>query len=267
MNRKENIMKARRIAVLALIALVLPLGVAQAATTNCNPAVDLFGCIVSGSGSVGLQVENSWVGGTALAGLTSGDGITIGVFGQADSDSGHGVRGLATTDGTGVSGRSDSGTGVSGRSDSGTGVDGYSLESNGVFGDSGGIGSGVVGRSLRGFAMEARGHTFQSLTSGGWVKALVRMQGSTLSRCYNSQSPSNPTNCNLFTIAGGAGNYTITFPFQVNNRYVVVTAESVADSPRCCMIQYDFPASNQVRVRTWDHNGIAIDRAFSLVVF
>jgi hypothetical protein len=118
--------------------------------------------------------------------------------------------------------------------------------------------------------MVALGPASQTLQDGGWVKALVRMQSSRLSRCYNSQafSTSDAATCNGFSIVGGSGNYTITFPFtRVNDRYVVVTTESVADSPRCCLVQYDFPATNQVRVRTWDHNGVAIDRAFSLVIF
>jgi hypothetical protein len=138
----------------------------------------------------------------------------------------------------------------------------------GVFGDSG-YGKAVYGNSADGFAFAANGHAQQQLWNSGWVKALVRMGGSRLSRCFNSQTESRAAadSCNGFSIAGGGGNYTITFPFEINNRYLAITAESVADSPRCCMIQYDFPANNQVRVRTWDHNGAAIDRAFSLVVF
>jgi hypothetical protein len=231
-------MKARRIAVLALIALVLPLGVARATTSGCTPATDLFGCVVSGSGLSGLQVWNS------------ADGpATVAIFGS--SNGGVGVVGAG------------GGIGVHGISNSGT------LGGTGVFAESGGSGTGLLAQSTLGYAIVAHGSTQQGRSDGGWVKALVRMAGSTLSRCYNSQTstPSTAATCNSFSITGASGNYTITFPFQVNDRYLVVTAESVADTPRCCIIQYDFPANNQVRVRTWDHNGAAIDRAFSLVVF
>jgi hypothetical protein len=245
-EQKESKMNVRRVAVLALIGLLLPLSVVQAQTTGCT-LPNLFGCLVSGSGPVGLRVTNSQTDARSLSGVNSAtSGNTVGVHGQVNSPHGVGVLGQSL---------------LNASNSQGIGVLGFTSSPNGA---------GVEGSSSTGFAMRAIGNTRQNRDRGGWVKALVRMHSSTLSRCYNSQALSGgdaSANCNGFSISGDDGNYIITFPFQVNDRYVVVTSESVADIPRCCMVQYDFPASNQVRVRTWDQNGLPISRAFSLVIF
>jgi hypothetical protein len=159
------------------------------------------------------------------------------------------------------------GIGVYGLHDgSGWGVYGTAPSGIGVYGDSS-SGTGVYGGSISGYAMAADGNAWQARTSGGWVKALAHVAGGGLNRCYAAGDLGPITSCGSFSISGSAGNYTITFPFQVNDRFVSVTAESVATSPRCCLVQYDFPATNQVRVRTWDENGSAIDRAFNIVIF
>lgn len=152
----------------------------------------------------------------------------------------------------------------------GNGIQGISTGQIGVVGANLGGGVGVLGNSPTGFAMKAEGSTAQTRSSGGWVKAMVRVAASALSRCFNTlaASAAGAESCTGFVLAGSAGSYTVTFPFQVDDRFVSVTAESViVGPPRCCMIQYNFPASNQVRVRTWDESGNAVDRGFSLVVF
>jgi len=54
----------------------------------------------------------------------------------------------------------------------------------------------------------------------------------------------------------------------VNDRFLQATFESAAAGPPgCCMVQYEFPAANQVRIHTWDGNGLPLDRAFSIVIF
>jgi len=254
------------VTLLAVIGVVLPLGIAQAVTANCNPATDLYGCIVQGGNQAhGLRVEHTAPSGTGIIGYATSatTGTTIGLHGRTDATEGLGVYGQAAAAnglGIGVKGYASSarGEGVEGVSDSGIGVAARSTS-----------GTGLLAVSGTGFAVRANGTTTQNRAKGGWVKALVKMAGGTLRRCYNSQAANGTAaeTCNGFSIAGGAGNYTVTLPFQVNDRFVMVTPESVANSPRCCMVQYDFPAPNQVRVRTWDHNGTAIDRAFSLAIF
>jgi hypothetical protein len=130
---------------------------------------------------------------------------------------------------------------------------------------------GVVGHTNGGFAMAAGGPVQQSMSWGGWIKGSVRVSGGALNRCFNSQAITGDTanSCDNFSIAGSAGDYTLNFPFAISDRYVVVTPESsVAGPPRCCLVQYNFTATEtEVRIRTWTDDGSAADRAFTVVIF
>jgi hypothetical protein len=114
-------------------------------------------------------------------------------------------------------------------------------------------GVGVRADAVRGgWAMLARGSVAQDTEAGGWMKALVRVYGNGLSRCFRGDIDSNgdTTSCAPpWAITGSGGTTTVTFPFQVDQRYVVVTPEYAAATP--ITASYDFPAPNQVRVRTW----------------
>jgi hypothetical protein len=145
-----------------------------------------------------------------------------------------------------------------------------SLSGGGIFSASA-TQTAVHGFSSLGIAMKATGAIAQDRETGGWLKGLVRMLGGAPNRCYNSQGSNRAQveSCTGFSITGSAGSYIVTFPFRVDDRYVVVTAESTdTGPPRCCMVQYNFTGTNtQVQVRTWDETGAAIDRAFTLAVF
>jgi hypothetical protein len=113
-------------------------------------------------------------------------------------------------------------------------------------------GAAVIAEAAPGAsALYADGPVRQTRTHGGFVKALVRMSGNALSRCFDGYANDFPAaeTCASFAISGSNGVTTVTFPFQVDDRFVVVTPEYAASSP--VMASYDFTASNQVRVRTW----------------
>jgi hypothetical protein len=121
-------------------------------------------------------------------------------------------------------------------------------------------------------AVKATANAQQDRSSGGWMKALVREGAGQLSRCFNSQAAdaASVATCTGFSITGSNGDFTVTFPFTVNDRFVSVTAESndgPPTAPACCLVQYNFPTPSSVRVRTWDANGAVINRAWSMVVF
>jgi hypothetical protein len=93
-------------------------------------------------------------------------------------------------------------------------------------------------------------------------------------RCFRgdeSAQPATANSCTGFSRAvgpNGAGESIITFPFQVNDRFVVVTPRWAGLS--AVTATYEFPGSNQIQVRTWRCNadGCAlVDSAFSLIVF
>jgi len=225
-----------------------------------------------GTGSIALGIANGGVGNAQLAGgSVSGDKIALPLFLQTLQAGPNVISAIHQGGGTGLLGSSPqgSGTGVNGQG-AAVGVSGSSSAGVAVYG-SGDNGVGVEGNSVgNGLAMKALGTASQQRDRGGWVKALVRMSGGALSRCFNSQATTRTgaESCTGFSITGAAGNYLLTFPFNVDDRYVQATAESsIAGSPGCCMVQYFFPAANQVRIITWDGNGFPLDRGFSVIVF
>jgi hypothetical protein len=166
-----------------------------------------------------------------------------------------------------------SGTGVLGRG-SRHGIVGQSNDGTGVVGEGGRPIQATAGEvNTDGFAMGARGNAWQTRTRGGWVKAMYDSSNAG-ERCFRGDEAAQPTTANSCTgfsrVVGpnGAGESIITFPFQVNDRFVVVTPRWGGLS--AVTATYEFPGSNQIQVRTWRCNadGCAlVDSAFSLVVF
>jgi hypothetical protein len=159
--------------------------------------------------------------------LTSRTGLVApytesGVTGRAEGTT-------ANTDYYGVYGFG-SDAGVYGESDTGTGVyaDGQTY---GVYAESSGLWSTAVYASGNPTAIYADGNVWQSNTTSGLVKAGVNAYcdstGSTINRSF-----ANITMGPGITIANGAseGRCTIDFPFDINARFWVVTAEH--DQPR-----------------------------------
>jgi hypothetical protein len=138
-------------------------------------------------------------------------------------------------------------------------------------------GTAVSGLSASGFAMQSLGNTRQSRNKGGWVKAMFRYAGgsNTCFRGDDGASGASANSCSGFSHAitpgSVAGDWTITFPFTVNDRFIVVTPQWGGSSAVTTAIE--FPAANQVRVRTWAFGGATVsgfvltDMAFTLVVF
>jgi hypothetical protein len=93
-----------------------------------------------------------------------------------------------------------------------------------------------------------------AVTGTGTAMALVRYFGGALSRCYRGDldaSSANVDSCAApWALSGSGGETIVTFPFRVDDRFVVVTPE-FAGSGVPAMASYDFPASNQIRVRTY----------------
>jgi hypothetical protein len=206
---------------------------------------------VWGNGTFGL------VGGGTQGGVwaTTGNPSGSGVYGQ-NTGGGRGIYGTSTT-GTGVYGRhadlegaepgvqgdtnstAAGATGVLGRvtvsqsgpssagvrginsgASNGIGVWGSHAGSGwGVYGQSA-SGVGVVGRSDQGYAFAATGHTSQSLSGGGWVKAMVMVltgQQDNIAQCFNSQIPGSLAasgDCGITYSTNGTGVVRLTFHFQ-----------------------------------------------------
>jgi len=103
-----------------------------------------------------------------------------------------------------------------------------------------------------GTALRAIGHTKQQRAYGGLIKAIVRVFGDALTRCFRGDEEitnEDASSCTGFSVSGSGGANTVTFPFQVNDRYVVITPEHDVSVP--VFSTYSFTAANQVLVRTW----------------
>ena len=170
-----------------------------AATVTTSAATGGVSATMSGTGNSIAAVEGS-------ATATGAAGFTFGVIGQSASDQGRGVFGLAP---------------------GATGV--------GVIGETtGSSGTGVVGKTLngQGWAFGATGNAQQDRGSGGWVKAMVSVNGSSapykILHCYNSTLPGStattpPCGINLTEVA--YAQYDLDFGFEVDDRFFTVSAE------------------------------------------
>ena len=230
--------------------------------TNVTPGTGLTG---GGTGAVLLGIASGGVGTAELAdAAVTGSKISVpltayGSFSglgiiQAVNDApyGIGLRGFADNQGSGVEGSSAYGVGVYGFGPLGVGVRGQA--------------------STGGIAMEAYGSTRQTRDRGGWIKGLARQVGGAFTRCYDSQAADGAAaeSCGKFTVSvSSPGDYTVTFPFTLDDRFVLVTTESAdAGPPRCCLVQYNFTNFvTQVRVRIWDSAGNPVARSFTIAVF
>jgi hypothetical protein len=234
--------------------------------------IGMLGQTARGIGVAGSHSDITGGGPGVYGETNSTDSNAPALVGKVNSQSpgsfSAGVRGINQ-------GTAGSGIGVYGSQDgSGWGVYGHTPDGRGVYGDSPN-GKGVVGSSGSGFAMQAIGNTMQSIDKGGWVKAMFRYTGAGNS-CFRGDSAaagSAANTCDNFvrTVGpGGAGESIITFPFNVSDRFVLVTPQWGGSFG--VTVTIEFPAPNQVQVRTWSFGSATVsgwflvDSAFTLVV-
>ncbi|MBX3024099.1 hypothetical protein KF840_04230 [bacterium] len=229
----------------------------------------VFGDSYSGEG-----VHGESLSGTGVAGITgAGAADTAGVYGASSNPTGVGTRGDGAT---GVYGRSTVGSGIGVRGEAtasgGTGVSGSSAAGPGVSGtSSSNTGAGVVAvNSGTGPAIAAQGNAVQSLAAGGWVKAMLYVEGNrTISRCYNSQATGAAVftpPCGFQVSAGATGGYPITAPFDINNRFISATPANSGLAQTNLNISINAPRVFYVTIQTND-DGDSIDASFALFIF
>jgi len=154
---------------------------------------------------------------TGSATATGAAGYTFGVFGQSASNTGRGVFGLSTgSGGVGVIGENNNGPGI--------GVVGKALP--------GSTGVGVYGSGPIGFQTDS--NVQQSRTAGGWVKAMIVINGlettPSIVHCFNSTlsgSAATTPPCGFTTgrECNCAGSVYINFGFEIDDRFWSVTAD------------------------------------------
>jgi hypothetical protein len=193
-----------------------------------------YGVLGTSSFGVAIWGESSGVS----AGATGPDGV----HGVTHSDQGSGVAGLNTAEGgVGIYGQGIA-YGVYGQAaidgqllPRGTGVYGTSFAGAGVAGTSS-QGPGVSGTSTAGPAFSAVGNVQQDRGSGGWVKAMMYVNGSTppyeIVRCFNSTltgSLATTPPCGFGLVEDQIGIYTNDFGFKISDRFILASQDVATD--------------------------------------
>jgi hypothetical protein len=185
---------------------------------------------------------------TASLGVT-GTSSAVGVYGESTGTASgdNGVQGVTLAGpGSGVAGFNNSGAaggiGVYGQGD--TGMYAYG-NTTGVYGH---------GASY-GFATD--GNVQQARTAGGWVKAMVVIQGVkapyTIPNCFNSTlggAAATTPPCGFTLAEVQPGEFTVGLGFEVDDRFISATLE-------CCFSYgvapiYASPSGSNLTVFTWD---------------
>jgi hypothetical protein len=185
---------------------------------------------------------------TASLGVT-GSSTAVGVYGESNGTASgdNGVQGVTFAGpGSGVAGFNNSGApgsiGVYGQGD--TAVYAY------------GTTTGVYGHGSS-YGLATDGNVQQARTGGGWVKAMVVIQGIkapyTIPNCFNSTlggAAATTPPCGFTLAEVQPGEFTVGFGFEVDDRFVSATLE-------CCFSYgvapvYVSPSGTDLTVFTWD---------------
>jgi hypothetical protein len=255
-----------------------------------------------------LKVTNTASsGGRAIQGTSAhGQGVyghsgsNAGVVG--DSDTFDGIFGVSNDQThAGVSGHGDGGgygvwaeggntlfhtAAIHGQSIAGNGVEGTSGKNtaSGVYGQNDSTGYGVAGRanngtgvlgdSSNGWAINASGNATQSRSGGGFVKAMAFVStgaADQIKQCFNSQLPPGQAtsgDCGITYSSRGTGIYDIDFGFNVSDRIVSVTPANA-----CCNVARELDAfpfggqPNKLEVTSHNANGNLDHSSFYILVY
>jgi hypothetical protein len=178
-------------------------------TTDSNGALRVANTSTGTGNGVVASGANGGFGVWAAGGDASKNKAAI----HGQSGAGNAVEGISGKDtASGVYGQNNStGFGVAGRSANGT---------------------GVMGDSSSGWAMQAFGNVTQTRGQSGFVKAMAYVNplntfGDHVGRCFNSQRPpgqATTNDCGITYTRVGLGKFELDFGFAVNDRFALVTA-------------------------------------------
>ncbi|MBE0544787.1 MAG: hypothetical protein IH623_25905 [Verrucomicrobia bacterium] len=149
-----------------------------------------------------------------------------------------------------------------------------------VYGNATGTGGiGVYGRSTSGTAVFAEGNAVQVRDKGGFVKAMAYIDpflpaNQYVVRCYNSQQAGSAVStapCGITVTRSSEGHYRINFGFNVEDRFVSLTAQASLDFARGVMVGMIASVSGSVVevffTRSRDDLGTTYDSRFHIVVY
>jgi len=135
----------------------------------------------------------------------------------------------------------------------------------------------VQGEATTGFGIAATGNASQSMSKGGWVKAMLVVNttlpaGQQITRCFNSQAigaAATTPPCGLSATGVAVGAWQIGFPVDVASRFASVTTSNSfnVDAISTGLI-YGFPNSNSLTLQFGYPNGNLTNPAeFTVIVY
>jgi hypothetical protein len=215
-------------------------GRSEATGDGTTHGLNGFSSTNQGSGVYG----ESTVSGHGVLGVASGasgQGVWGESFGTSFDSNGQGADGVHgqshTSAGSGVAGLNDDPNGVgvfaqgTGYYSAGSGYGVYGVGNTGVYGASAN-GNGVFGTSSGGFGFSTDSNVQQARTAGGWVKAMLWINGgnATIPRCFNSTltgAAATTPPCGFAMDKTGVGDYIVVFNFEVDDRYFSINQAGV----------------------------------------
>jgi hypothetical protein len=244
------------------------------------------GAYAATGGNFILGQSNSAGAPTVLSSPTTNSAGALKVANTNTSTAGRGITAVGGAGGFGLwaSGgdASQNKAAVHGQSTAGNAVEGISGKNiaSGVYGQNNSTGFGVAGRSTNGtgvmgdssagWAMQAFGNATQSRTGNGFVKAMayaVPFQADPIPRCFNSQLPPSQAtsgDCGITFTRVDTGKYLLHFNFKVDDRFL---SASMGCSI-CTAGVVSTPGPNDVTV--WIRRAMTedfIDEDFSILVY
>jgi hypothetical protein len=195
-------------------------------------------------GQISFPFGNVGIGGTfaPIAKLDARGGSGTGVYGESaatNTASQAGVYGKGTgSGGIGVVGEANVANAV--------GVLGVSSSQGGV---------GLYARNTGGgYGIYSENNVGQNRDMGGFVKAMIYVQqDGTILRCFNGLTNVSTGNCGFSVISNFNGKYLVNFNFQVDDRFISLTARN----PDAFFVhvgatfQFPFGEPNKVKVQTF----------------
>jgi hypothetical protein len=238
--------------VISLVALFVAFGGTTYAATGGNfilgkqNSASTATQLSSGAGNA-LKVTNTTAHGGVWASGGSAANNAAAVHGQ--STAGNAVEGISGKNtASGVYGQNNStGFGVAGRSTSGT---------------------GIMGDSSGGWAVQAFGHAKQTRTGGGFVKAMAYVDpndsSDPIKQCFNSQQPAGQAtsgNCGITAFNTTTGRTDVDFGFAINDRFAMGMAAGAST------VVGAFPLTQTALAVAERLGGQPIDATFYIFVF
>ncbi len=241
-------------------------------TGTAGASIGVEGVTNAGSYAV-AGVNNSSTNGIGVYGLSSGTlGDSAGVWGTSQTGYAPGVEGVNTStdpNATGIYGYANS-YGIEGSSPA-VGIRGYSSGT----GAAAHAVEGITFGNATGFYTDS--NVQQARTMGGWVKAMVKVNGwvppYNIIRCFNSMltGPAATTPpCGINFTEEAFGHWDFDFGFEVDDRFISATLENTPlDFPVMIIATPTNPApSNVVRVVVYKDNNVTGEASiFDLFVY